>query len=63
MEIRVKLPEELVSQLHGNGNRKERDRRIQIALEEYLQVPVLDAVADEEATPRRRRHASSRGQR
>ena len=41
MEIRVKLPRELVSRLHAN--RRERDKGIQSAIEEYLAIPILDA--------------------
>ena len=41
MEIRVELPRELVSRLHAD-HRSERDKRIRLALEEYLEVPILD---------------------
>ena len=41
MEIRVKLPGELVSRLHVDG--RERDRRILSAIEEFLAIPILDA--------------------
>jgi hypothetical protein len=38
-QIRVSLPEGLVDRLHPNV--KERDKRIQSALEEYLSIPTL----------------------
>ena len=60
MEIRVKLPEDLVARLRYR-DRNERDERIRIALEEYLEIPILDAQThaaaklSRRATPRRSR--------
>lgn len=58
-QIRVSLPDGLVARLHPNV--KERDKRIQSALEEYLSIPTLgpgwiesNVVAEE---PRGRRRA------
>jgi hypothetical protein len=64
MEIRVKLPEDLVARLPYR-DRSERDERIRLALEEYLEIPILDSKAQSpraathprpaDAAPRRRR--------
>ena len=49
----MKLPRELVARLHPD--RKERDRHIKMALEEYLAVPILD-VPVSRAPKRARKH-------
>jgi hypothetical protein len=49
MEIRVELPKRLVSRLHAG--RRERDKQIRAAIEEYLAVPILDTRVKKE--PRR----------